>query len=286
MGNLLGTGLILISAASFGAIAIFAKFAYLSGIPVHSLLFYRFFIAAMVMLPIAVLQRRRFPRGKDLCILIGMGALGYAGQSYCYFTALTFIPASLVAVLLYLYPVLVAALSIFFLDEILTRKKLFALSIAVSGTLMVIGVEISGNIRGILLGITAALIYAVYNIVGAGVMKKNDTFTSSFVIIASAAFFYFLYNIKSGFFFPPPGIDWVYIIAIAVISTVVAISTYFQGMNLCGAVNASMLSTFEPVTTMVLASLFLGQHITWLQLAGTALILTSAVIIATQSASE
>ena len=280
MNHLLGIGLILISAASFGAMAIFAKFAYLSGISTHSLLFYRFIIAVMIMLPIAVLQRRRFPKGKDLYTLIAMGMIGYAGQSYCYFTALTLIPPSLVAILLYLYPVFVAVLSVFFLKETLTKNKLFALFLAISGAILVIGFKTNGNMKGILLGIGAALIYSIYTIAGARVMSRNDAFTSSLVVIASAAFFYLVYNIKAGFFFPVEGVYWLHIMAIAILSTVVAIYAYFQGMKLSGAVNASMLSTFEPVTTMVLASLFLGQHIGGLQMAGTALILSSAVLVA------
>ncbi|NOX32579.1 MAG: DMT family transporter [Deltaproteobacteria bacterium] len=286
MRHLLGIGLILISAASFGAMAIFANFAYLSGISTHSLLFFRFSIAIMVMLPIAVIQKRRFPKGKDLYTFIAMGLIGYAGQSYCYFTALTLIPVSLVAILLYLYPVIVAVLSVFFLDEALTKNKLFALCLAISGTILIIGLEINGNIRGILFGIGAALIYSVYTIAGARIMKRNDAFTASLVVIASTAFCYLLYNIKSGFFFPRQGSYWMYIIAIAVISTVIAIYTYFQGMKLSGAVNAAMLSTFEPVTTMVLATVFLGQHIRGLQMAGAALILSSAVIVAVQPESE
>ena len=59
-----------------------------------------------------------------------------------------------------------------------------------------------------------------------------------------------------------------------------AIWTYFQGIKLIGAVNASMLSTFEPVTTMVLSFLVLGQKISGLQLTGAALILGSAAMIA------
>ena len=82
------------------------------------------------------------------------------------------------------------------------------------------------------------------------------------------------------------GFYWMNIMAIAILSTVVAIYTYFQGMKLSGAVNASMLSTFEPVTTMVLAALFLGQHIGWLQMIGTALILSSAVLVAIHSKSD
>ncbi|MCD4722250.1 MAG: DMT family transporter [Desulfobacula sp.] len=286
MSHLLGIGLILISAASFGAMAIFAKFAYLSGISPHSLLFYRFVIAVMVMLPIAVLQKRRFPKGKDLYTLIAMGAIGYAGQSYCYFTALTLISPSLVAILLYLYPVFVAVLSVFFLNETLTKNKLFALCSAISGTILVIGLETNGNMKGVMLGIGAAVIYSVYTIAGARVMSRNDAFTSSLVVITSAACFYLFYNIKAGFFFPTACLCWMNIMAIAILSTVVAIYTYFQGMKLSGAVNASMLSTFEPVTTMVLAALFLGQHIGWLQMIGTALILSSAVLVAIHSKSD
>jgi drug/metabolite transporter (DMT)-like permease len=282
MGHLLGIGLILISAASFGAMAIFAKFAYLSGISTHSLLFFRFSIALSAMLPIALWQKRQFPRGKDLLVLTAMGMIGYAGQSYCYFTAITLISPALVAILLYLYPVMVALMSVFFLGEALTRSKVLALGSAVFGAILVIGPLIGGNvhnIRGIVLGVTAALIYSVYTIVGGRVMKRNDTFTSSIVVIASAAGFYFFYNVKIGFFFPADLVSWVNILAIALVSTVIADHAYFHGMKLSGAVNASLLSTFEPVTTMFLAAVFLGGRITWLQAVGTVFILSSAVLV-------
>ncbi len=275
-----GIYLILISAASFGSMAIFAKFAYLSGITTNSLLFFRFFIATVVMLPIALLQKRNFPKGKDLCILVAMGAIGYAGQSYCYFKALTIIPPSLVAILLYLYPVIVAVMSVFLLNETFSKNKIVALCLATFGTVLVIGLNTDGNITGIMLGMGAALIYSVYTIAGAKVMKRNDIFTSTLVVIASAACFYFVCNVKTGFFFPDTIGYWLNITAIAIISTVIAIYTYFHGMKFTGASNAAMLSTFEPVTTMILAFVFLDQYIGWLQITGAVFILSSAVIIA------
>ncbi len=280
MTQFIGIGLILLSAASFGAMGIFAKLVYTSGISTHALLFFRFFIALIIMLPIAIWQKRKFPVGKDLFILILMGAVGYAGQSFCYFSAITYISPPLVAILLYLHPVIVAVLSIFFLNEKLTRNKLVALGLAICGAIFVIGFDVSGNIKGILFGVGAALIYSVYIIVGARIMKRNDTFVASLVVIGSAALVYFIFNIKSGFFIPSHLSHWGYIIAIAVICTCVAIYTFFHGMNITGATNASMLSTFEPVTTMILAFLFLGQSIGWLQIAGTASILLSAILIA------
>lgn len=261
--------------------AIFAKFAYQSGMPTRSVLFYRFAIAGAVMIPIAVLQGRKFPKGRDLLILAGMGAIGYAGQSFCFFTALTYISPSLTAILLYLYPVFVAVLSIFFLNEEFTSKKITALILAVSGAFLVAGIEPGGgSITGILFGVSAAVIYSIYNIIGAKVMSRNDAFTSSLVIILSAAFFYMVLNIRSGFFLPPSLNDWVWVFSIAVISTVIAIYTYFQGMKSIGAVNASMLSTFEPVTTMTLSFLFLKIPIGCLQILGAGLIIGSALLVA------
>ncbi|OGR11046.1 MAG: hypothetical protein A2277_19490 [Desulfobacterales bacterium RIFOXYA12_FULL_46_15] len=286
MGHLTGIGLILISAASFGAMAIFGKFAYASGISTHSLLFFRFFISVMVMVPIALFQKRRFPHGKDLIILVAMGFIGYAGQSFCFFTALTYLSPALLAILLYLYPVMVAGLSFFFLKESFTRNKVIALVLAISGAILVIGLDTDGNRTGVFFAISAAIIYSLYTIAGARVMSRNDAFTASLVVITSSAFFYFIYNLKAGFFIPEQGSTWLYIGAIAVISTVIAIYTYFLGMKLTGAVNASMLSTFEPVTTMVLASIFLGRQIGWMQMAGTALIVFSAILVAIRPKAE
>ena len=62
--------------------AIFAVFASATGVTVESMLFLRFGIAAVMMFPIALLQKRRFPNGRDLLILIGMGVFGYAGMSF------------------------------------------------------------------------------------------------------------------------------------------------------------------------------------------------------------
>ena len=280
MNHLMGIALIIISAASFGTMAIFADVVYRSGITVPSLLFFRFAIAAVIMVPVVLWRRQPFPKGRDLAILIAMGGIGYAGQSYTFFTSLTLIPASLTAILLYIYPVLVAILSVYFLDEALTGKKLLALALALSGVVLVIGPELSGNPLGLLYGVAAAVIYAVYNIAGARVMKRNDTLNSSLVIILSAAGTYLIMNLKSGFFIPGDGTTWACIAAIGLICTFVAIYTYFLGMNRIGAVSASMLSTFEPVTTVILAALVLNQQLGWIQAGGGTLIIMSALIVA------
>jgi uncharacterized membrane protein len=125
-----GLLLIAISAASFGVMPILARFAYAAGADPITTLWLRFGIAAVVMTVIMLVRRMPFPRGRVLLGLVLMGAVGYAGVSLAYFTALTMASAGLVALLLYLYPALVMLLSVLFLRERLSRVKVEVLFLA------------------------------------------------------------------------------------------------------------------------------------------------------------
>jgi len=116
----IGIMFIIISAVSFGAMPIFARLAYASGADPVTVLFLRFGMAAAVMLGIMFVSKTPFLRGLILLELILLGAIGYVGESLAYFTALTIASAGLVALLLYIYPALVTALSAIFLKEHLT----------------------------------------------------------------------------------------------------------------------------------------------------------------------
>ena len=162
----LGLLLIVISAISFGVMPIFARFAYAAGADPITVLFLRFVLAAAVMISIMLARREPFPRGWVLFGLLLMGALGYAGVSLAYFMALTMTAAGLVALLLYLYPALVMFLSVVFLRERLGLVKLVALFLALAGTTLTTWVIRGASALGLLLGIIAAAIYAIYIQIG------------------------------------------------------------------------------------------------------------------------
>jgi drug/metabolite transporter (DMT)-like permease len=133
MKRFTGALLVLISAASFGTLAILGRLAYRQGMDTFTLLALRFCLAALMMGAILRLRGESLPRGRTLLQLIGMGALGYVGQSFSYLTAIRFASAGLVALLLYLYPAFVAFLSGLFLKERFTPLKLSALLLATTG---------------------------------------------------------------------------------------------------------------------------------------------------------
>ena len=164
---------ILISAAGFGAMPIFANYTYKYGVDPVTLLFLRFTLASGIMLTYHIFRDARFPTGRILIILILMGGLGYAGQSFSYFTALLYAPAGTVAILLYMCPAIVTGLAIVFFKHKITLLEIIALTLALTGGVCVVGPEIGGRVLGIVLGLMSALIYSIYIITGSRVCQTQ-----------------------------------------------------------------------------------------------------------------
>jgi drug/metabolite transporter (DMT)-like permease len=268
------------SAASFGVMPIFARFAYASGIEPFTLLFLRFTAATPIMIVLCALSRARMPRGKPLVVLILLGAVLYVAQSLCYFMALTVAPASLVALLLYLYPGLVAIGASLLRRERFTRIKGIALGLALVGAALMIGFVRGGSIAGILLGIGASVIYSVYILVGDTVMKEVDPLPATTVVIASTAAVYALIALVRGPVWPSTGAGWLSVGALSIVSTVIAIGAFFAGLERVGPTNASTISALEPALAVALAAVFLGESITVVKATGAVLILVAVVLIA------
>ena len=280
--RVLGIFLIIVSGSSFGAMPIFANIAYGSGTNPTTVLFLRFSIASLIMLSWIFIKRSKFslPGPKVLIILILMGCIGYGGQSFCYFTALTFIPSGTVAILLYLYPALVTGLSVLFLNQKITLYEICALTLALSGTVFVVGFKAGGEAAGYILGISAAFIYALYIIVGTKALHKTDSFVSSAVIITSAAILYSIVIFFQGPVFPATITGWAATSMIAIVSTIIAIVTFFAGLKKLGPVHASMLSTVEPVVTVLLAWMFFGELIGIWKIAGGSMVIIAGILLA------
>jgi drug/metabolite transporter (DMT)-like permease len=281
MNRVLGILYIIVSAASFGTLAILGRYAYAAGLDTFTLLFLRFTLAALIMAGILLIKPEGVPRGKTLGLLISMGAIGYVGQSFCYLTATQYASPGLVALLLYLYPIFVAVLSVIFLKEKLNRIKVMALALATTGVALIVDPQ-GGQWIGIAFAIGAAAIYSVYIIVGAGVMKKVSAISSSTVIFASAGLVYGVLMALKGPQWPTTRDGWLTVAATVLIATVIPVVTFLAGLKRIGPTDASMLSTLEPVVTVGLAALLFGDTLQPITLLGGALIL-AAVIVLTRS---
>ena len=100
------------------------------------------------------------------------------------------------------------------------------------------------------------------------------------VVIASAAAVFIVAAAGRGPRWPADAGGWAAVAAIALVSTVAAITLFFAGLERIGPVRASTLSTVEPLFTVALAAIVLGETIAPVQLAGGALILAAVVVLA------
>lgn len=282
--RLTGVLLIAISASAFGAMPIFAHYAYLAGVTPLTALFFRFAIAALCLCSYLVLSQSPLPRGKNLRTLVLLGSLGMVLQSLTFFSALTVASPAVVVLLLYLYPSLVVAISIGLLHRPSTPSKLAALAIALAGTAFTIGPLGEAQIVGIILGLISAVIYAIYVLVCEQVIQVEQPITACSIMISSAAVVYGgLYGVigmRQGLHLPNAISGWWALGALGLVSTVLSTSTLFAGIKRLGAPTASILSTLEPAVTIGLSIVILQQPVTLRQMMGGGLILGAVVILA------
>lgn len=271
---------IALSAVGFGAMAIFAKLAYRDGVSLSTMLFLRFAIAGVLLAAWGVLRDMRWPRGRNLWWLVGMGGIGYVGQSFSYFAALQYASAGLVALLLYLYPAIVVVLSALLFRRPIGAGRGWAVAIALAGTALTVGGDLHSEPAGIFLGIACACIYSGYILAGEGVMPRVGPLAAATVVMLAAAVVYGAAAWSAGPSWPVTFAGWAAVLAIAIFSTLLAILGFFKGLAKLGAADASTLSTLEPLVTLALAALVLGESVTAMQMAGGALILAAVIYLA------
>ena len=275
---------IVVSATGFGAMAIFAKLAYAEGINLSTMLFLRFTVAGLALAAWGSWRRMAWPRGRDLALLVAMGGLGYVGQAGCYFSALQFAGAGLVALLLYLYPAIVTLLSALRQRRWIGWGRLLAVTAALVGTALAVGADLTSEALGIGLGVAAALIYSIYILVGEGVMQRVAPMPAATVVMLSAAAVYAVAAAGTGLTWPASATGWLAVLAIALFSTLLAIVGFFAGLERLGAADASTLSTLEPLVTLGLAVAVLGEPLSLVQAGGALLILSAVVYLARRPA--
>lgn len=286
--------LVAASATAFGAMAIFARWAYEAGVDLWGILLPRFAIAAAVFLSIARWRRLRVPAGRHAGLL-ALGAI-YVAQALCFFGALRLLPAGMVALLLYLFPVFVVLAARALGHERLTARRGLALATSLAGVGLALGPDAlrdAGGLdpRGVALAVGAACVYAAYIVAGARITRDVPPIAASAVIMSgSAALIAGIVAARAllghDIALPTDRIGWGAVGAAAIVSTVIAVSTFFAGLTRLGAARASVVSTLEPVVTVVLAMALLGERMAPIQMLGGALVLAGALLIATERAAR
>jgi drug/metabolite transporter (DMT)-like permease len=279
-----GFALVLVSASGFASLAIFGKQAYAAGANVPTVLAVRFTVATPLLFAIAVATRRplRLPR-RVLVPVLAMGAVGYAVQATLFFAALSRISASLTGLLLYLYPALVTLGAVLLGRHRATRLTVAGLALALGGVVLIVGLP-GGRLDalGVALGLGAAVWYSLYILVGEHLLVSTDPLvTAAWVSLGAAVSFVVVGGLVLGrvHVHGVRASGWWSLLAMAVLATAIPIATFFAGMARIGSTWASIASSWEPVFTVVLGVLVLGDRLGPAMVIGGLAVVVGAIVL-------
>jgi len=282
-----------VSAASFGTMAIIVRFMYDQGAEPLQVLALRFGMAAILLGGYTALRRRRLLRAtpRELLAYGALSLFGYGAASICFFYALRFADASVVAILLYTYPSLIVLAELLFSRVRPTRGRVMAIVMTFAGCVLVVdpfGGSLAVKPVGIVLGVGAGVAYAAFSLMSHRLMETRPrsvimTYMFGFTSLLATGV-----ALATGAPLVPQGWSlslWGLLLLLVLIPTFLAIVLYLRAVKALGASQAAILSTFEPVFTLVLAFALLGESLNSAQGLGGTLVLGGVLVAEAHSAS-
>jgi len=285
---LIGASFVFVSAVGFSAKAILIKLAYRWHVDALTLLTLRMIFAA----PFFVLmvwwgETKSAVRvsARDMLIIAALGLVGFYLSVYLDFLGLQYISAGLERLILFLYPTFVVLLAAIFLGRTITRVDLAALALSYIGVAFAFHHEAgsygSDLITGSLLIFGSTLAYSVYLVTGGEVIRRVGAarFTGYVMIFASMAIFLHFGISHDIAAMRLPVEVYKLALVMGIFATVLPGFLLAEGMRRIGASKAAIISSAGPVATIFLAYIFLGETVSQMQMAGTALIIAGVLLV-------
>ncbi len=302
--RLLGIFFVCAAAAGYGSGGLFAHPAYEAGVDWLTVMAWRFLIAAALSWGLVALRPatraaiRALPR-REVVITLLLGAM-LVLHSGTYYAGIETVPLALAGLITAIYPPLVALLSIFIGRPLQGRRAWIALGLTVAGMVLAVGgIEATEMppISGLLLVILAPSCYAFWIVLAArhsGETRETtgddsgqatDALATGAILLTGTAGAYWIMALAIGNPALPwqvPSSAWPYLFGVAISAGFVGPQAFYAGVKRIGGAQAALVSTVEPLYTIVAAGLVLGQVLTLTQWAGAVLIITGVVLSQTR----
>ena len=244
-------------------------------------------LSLLVLLPVLV-GRRGWGRIKvatpDLvqCLILGM--LGVAASNYFYYVAIQKTSVAVAIILQYTAPVWVLLYMVARGLQRPTARRISAVALAVVGSGLAIGIVGAGGFRLDPIGVAAALLaafsFAFYNIGGHNILARYDRWLVLLWTLIAAAAFWLVVNppwkVASSHY---SSAQWMFLLLFSIVSVLGPFSLYFAGLQHLEPTRAIVASCLEPVFSIVLAAILLGEVLRPLQALGIVLVLAAIVVV-------
>lgn len=279
-----GYALAALAAAAYGTNPAFAIPLYEQGMNPNSVLFFRYLfgipLIALVMAARGVpfrLSREEIGPTAILGILMAFSSLALF-ESYKY------INSGIASTLLFVYPVMVAVMMIFFFHEKMRMSVVLCLVIMSIGLVLLMKPqgEITLSPFGCLLVMVSALTYALY-IIFVNVSKVIKAIPTSkllfYVLACGSAVYLAMMPLGNELTMPTKESGWLNLTALAVIPTLLSLTCTTKAIQLIGSTPTAILGALEPVSAVLLSVTILGQSLTTRDIAGGILIIIATTIV-------
>lgn len=278
-----GFAFVIMSAVFFGLVPLFVKTITAEGCNTLSVSFYRFLLSLPAMY--AVLKIKNIPlgiTGEQLKKIIIITAFGYGGTAVLLFSAYNFIPSGMATTLHFVYPVFTILGCIIFFKAKIIPLKIVSVVLCMCGMFLFHNGEGGANILGMVLAFMSGITYSFYIIyIGNGGLKEMPPAKMIFYMNTVAAAMIFVMALLMGEFttdLTPKA--WIVAFLFASFTSLVGVFGFQIGVKYIGPESASILSTFEPITSVIVGIMVYNESFGIKAVLGCICILASAVIVA------
>jgi drug/metabolite transporter (DMT)-like permease len=277
---------VVVSSACFATLAVLARLAYAEGGRPLPLLTWRFAVAAAVMATfLALRQRSALVAGvRDIPRYALLSLTGYGAASICFFFALRHLSASVGTLLLYAYPAIVAVIESVLDHQRLPVSRVVAVALTFAGCALAAGLLDSAvvvNVPGVLLALGAASAYALFTLLSSRLIADRSRLVLMTYTFGISAIGIGVVTLLAGESLVPTGWTpqlWLILGLMVLLPTYAAVVLFLSGIRALGPSRASLISTMEPVFTVALAGVVLGERMTATQWAGALLVIAGIAL--------
>jgi drug/metabolite transporter (DMT)-like permease len=267
-----------VAAIVFGTFAVSAKLAYREGAELLPLLATRFAIAAVLLaLYHAATRRGLWPGRANVIRLLLLGGVAYAAEAALFFMATERAPAGVVSLVFFTYPTWTALLAFATRMERYNHRTAAALVLGTAGVAVIFSIRLD-SLAGPLFALAAAMSLAVYLLVAQVVAAPVAPSVAATWVASGAALAFGTATLVTG---TPLASDAADEAALLGAATAVAFVLLYWAISLIGSARVTIASTLEPVSTVALSALLLGEEITVRVILGAVLVVAALPVLAT-----
>ena len=274
-----------LSAICYGTNPLGALNLYAQGYSPESVLFYRFFTAALLLFVVVIAKGSHFKISfREFGALVAFGFL-FAVSSLTYYASFKYMDAGLASTLLFLYPLEVSVLMAIFFKEKIKAWTIVSIAISMAGVALLYrgGNGVPLSTAGLALVFASSISYAIYMVMANCVNLQMGAVKMTFYAICFCLVFLLLYSVTLGSGLPPlftQASSWGWGFMLGLVPTVLSLIFMVKAVKIIGSTPTAILGALEPVTAVAIGVLVFGEILTGRLVAGILLILGSTVLIA------